>query len=327
MTSAYEQAKDEKAIILPAKTTSFKQWGEELRKRARSEAVAKEREYWRKQVLAIEKLPRDYEGSLRPVLSTRRITVKLEEESTRALLREVGEAYHTRIEEVLMVALAKALKRWSGLEEIVVDMEGHGRQEGREAIDLTRTVGWFTTIYPVRISIKGCQEVGEQIKRVKEQMRSIPEKGIGYGLLRYELGGEKEDAGGLFETGKSEVSFNYLGQLDQVLPQESAFRLASEATGPTSWAGEKQTYRLEINGLVAGDELFMHWTYNEQIHKRETVEQVARWMMDGLREIISHCRSDQAGGFTPSDFPKVALSQEELDGLISELPEMETDLI
>src|SRR5262249_35054668 len=147
-----------------------------------------DRDYWRDERRYVgERLPVDKEGENR-VWSGRVIGSRLSEERTRELLREAPSAYHTQINDLLLTALGEALCKWSGRQAVLVDVEGHGREEMFKGIDLTRTVGWFTTIYPVVLGVREWETDGEKIKRVKEELRGIPRSGMGYGMLRYVCG-------------------------------------------------------------------------------------------------------------------------------------------
>ena len=187
-------------------------------------------------------------------------------------------------------------------------MEGHGRVELFEDVDLSRTVGWFTSVYPVGLRIEAGSGPGEALKEVKEQVRGIPKEGIGYGLLRY-----KREEEGLMEKmrgqKKAEVSFNYLGQMDQVLGRSEVFEAAEEDTGmPFSQKGER-AHLIEMNALVVEKKLRMSWTYSPEVHRKETIEKLAKGYEEALTEIIEHCQSPDAGGYTPSDFPGAKLDQ------------------
>ena len=157
--------------------------------------------------------------------------LRLSREQTRGLLQEVPEVYHTQINEVLLAALGRAWLQWSGSEQVVVEVEGHGREEVVAGVDLTRTVGWFTSLYPVVLRTEAGEGVATVLKRVKEQLRGVPERGIGYGLL-VELN-EEETVREELEV-QSEVSFNYLGQFDQVLGAEGQWQAAVESVGAVS---------------------------------------------------------------------------------------------
>src|SRR5262249_51209587 len=149
---------------------------------------------------------------------------RLDVELTRELLREVPRAYRTQINDVLLMALCRVCGQWSKSRRILVDVEGHGREEMNGEVDLTRTVGWFTTIYPVLLEIDTERGIDEQLKDVKEQLRRVPNRGVGYGVLKY-LSADEEVIEGLNEDSPAEISFNYLGQLDSVLGKSKLFRI------------------------------------------------------------------------------------------------------
>ncbi|KAF6649082.1 condensation domain-containing protein, partial [Paenibacillus sp. EKM301P] len=141
------------------------------------------------------------------------VSVAWSEQDTRLLLQEAHRAYHTEVNDLLLTALGTALYNWSGQERVLVNLEGHGREAIVPDIDITRTVGWFTSQYPVLLDVDGTSEVGQRIKRVKEDLRHVPHKGIGYGMLKYM---SQDDATSSWSL-QPEISFNYLGQFDQDL--------------------------------------------------------------------------------------------------------------
>ena len=151
------------------------------------------------------------------------VSVELPEAATRALLRQAPAAYRTRVDELLLTALARVLVRSTGGERVLLDIEGHGREEtlvgdlSGAGVDLSRTVGWFTTLYPVALDLSGAADSGAAIQAVKEQLRAIPGKGLGYGLLRFL--GDPEAVSTLADRPGPEVSFNYLGQVDPLLAE------------------------------------------------------------------------------------------------------------
>ena len=242
----------------------------------------------------------------------------LDSDETRALLQEVPAAYHTQINDALLTALVKAIGKWSGEKRVVVEMEGHGREEISDDLDLSRTVGWFTSLYPVVLEVADADTPGAALKQVKEQLRRIPGGGIGYGVLRY-LSGEKEMREQLQDAGPVELSFNYLGQLDQVLDTDSLFAGAAESSGPQQSERARQRYALEVTAAVARGKLTVRFTYNEQLHTADTIQAVSNDYIEALRELVRHCQSPEAGGFTPSDFPLIHLNQVELDLALAEI--------
>jgi non-ribosomal peptide synthase protein (TIGR01720 family) len=328
LETAYGQLAGGEAVRLPAKTTSWKSWAERLAEHARSDALAAEAAFWTEQThKQSAPLPVDDPAGENTSSGSRSVAVRLSEDETEALLREVPAAYRTQIDEVLLTALAGALARWTGQRRVRVDLEGHGREE--EAVggaDLSRTVGWFTTVYPVVLELPGAGEPGAALRAVKEQLRAVPRRGIGYGLLRYLGGGEAGAA--LGRAPDPEVAFNYLGQFDQSVSGESFFAFAEESAGASSDGRSPRQHLLEVSGSVQGGRLELQVGYAEGVHRRETVERLAEGYAAELRALIAHCRSEGAGGFTPSDFPLVQLDDDTLaflEGEFGDLFELETD--
>jgi non-ribosomal peptide synthase protein (TIGR01720 family) len=194
-----------------------------------------------------------------------------------------------------------------------LDLEGHGREELLEGVDLARTVGWFTTLFPVCLEL-GAEPPGEALKAVKEQLRRIPNKGIGYGMLCY-VHPDPEVRAALQALPPPEISFNYLGQLDQTLSESSLFRPARESSGPPHSPLGRRPHLLEVNGWVAEGRLQLQWSYSQRVHRRATVERLAQGFLEALEALIVHCQSPEAGGFTPSDFPLARLKAQTLNKL------------
>lgn len=310
------QDKRGQSISWGPKTTSFGQWSERLTEYAQSPELQAELGFWSEIVhtAAALPLPLDRNDRERKLASSRTMGQQLDVDETRALLQDVPAAYHTQINDVLLTALVEAIGKWSGERRIVVDMEGHGREEISADIDLSRTVGWFTSVYPVILDVRNTETPGAALREVKEQLRNIPNAGVGFGVLRY-LGNAAQ-----LKTGNPvELSFNYLGQLDQVLETDSLFAGAGESIGPPQSLEGRQRYALEVAAAVAGGKLNVRFTYNEQLHTAETIREVLNSYMTALRELIVHCQADEVAGFTPSDFPLIELNQQELDLAFSEV--------
>ena len=316
LQQAYRSLAAGETVQLPAKTSSFKQWSHALAEYAGSDELAQQIDYWQNaERRQVKNLPRDYEDGENLVNSTQTVAVSLGRRETEALIQEVPAVYHTQINEVLLSALGLALKGWNGHSLVLVDLEGHGREQISERVDVSRTVGWFTTIYPVLLEVQGSKaQPGEVLKQVKEQVRRIPAQGIGYGILRY-----------LSETGKqlqaqppAEVVFNYLGQTDGVLGDTGVFGIARESSGSQCSQMGMRQHLLDINSLIVGGQLQLSWSFSRNVHKRETIEQLAHDFIGCLEAIITHCQSEEAGGYTPSDFPLAQLTQTELDQVLGE---------
>jgi natural product biosynthesis luciferase-like monooxygenase protein/amino acid adenylation domain-containing protein/non-ribosomal peptide synthase protein (TIGR01720 family) len=297
-------------VALPPKTTSFQAWARGLSEHARSGALEAERSWWLARPWSrVTRLPLELPGWVNTEGSSRSVSVALTAEETRALLQDVPRAYHTQINDALLTALAQGVGRWSGNPLVLVDVEAHGREELLAGLDVSRTVGWFTTFYPVLLDVPAGGP-GEALRAVKEQLRAVPSKGMGYGLLRHLL----EDAG-LAALPSADVSFNYLGQVDGALSGTGMLALAPESAGPQRGPRNRRPYLFDVVGAVVGGRLQMTWTYGEALYQRETVEQLAADFLGRLRELIAHCQSPEAGGHTPSDFKLAKVKQNQLDKL------------
>jgi non-ribosomal peptide synthase protein (TIGR01720 family) len=212
----------------------------------------------------------------------------------------------------------RAFAPWTGSHSLLIDLEGHGREEIFEGVDLSRTIGWFTTIFPVVLDCRNAESVVEALRSMKEQLRLIPNRGIGYGLLRYGSG-DATIAKKLEALPQAEVRFNYLGQVDRVLLDSSMFSIAPESSGPTQSASAQRAYLINIIGMVSGGELRLDWTYSSSIHHRETVERLAQSFIEELRALIARSRTGDKIDYSPSDFPRAKLSQDELNKVLSKL--------
>ncbi len=320
--TTYEQLVTGGSVKLPSKTTSFQYWARRLQQHAQSEKTRSELEYWRDVCRRPAMgLPTDFSAGENTEAASDTISVSLSKEETQALLQEVPAAYNTQITEVLLTALAKAFSRWIGSSRIRLELESHGREPLFDDVDLSRTVGWFTTLFPVHLDLTGAATPGDALTSVKEQLRQIPNHGIGYGLLRY-LCEESAVRESLRTIPDSEVSFNYLGRFDQFLPgQASPYALARESHGAERSARGRRKHVLDVTASVVQGTLMVRWSYSTNLHRRQTISALASGFLEELRSLIAHCQSPDAGGYTPSDFSDVELSQEEIEELISELDE------
>ncbi|MET0402407.1 MAG: amino acid adenylation domain-containing protein, partial [Cystobacter sp.] len=317
LLTAWTQLREGRAIQLPPKTTSFRHWAERLTAHAKSPAAWREAAYWLGLPWErVARLPVDLEGGDDTVASSRQVSLELDVEETRVLLQEVPRAWRTRVEEVLLTALAESFRRWTGESVLLVNLEGHGREEWLEGVDLSRTVGWFTSLFPVLLETREGEAPEKGLVGVKETLRGLPHRGVGFGVLRY-LAGEEGEASRLRALPEAEVSFNYLGQLDHVLPEGAPVSMADESVGPT-WSGHtRRRHLIDVSGLVSGGRLRLVWTYSETVHQRSTLEALSQDFLRALRTLIARCTQEDAGGFSPSDFPLAPLGQRELDGLVA----------
>ena len=319
LETAYRQLRSGQTVQLPAKTTSFKQWAQQLEAYAQSEQLQQEFDYWLSRAwTSIGRFPVDDPAGLNTEASACAVSVALNVQETQALLQQVPKRYHTQANDALLTALALAYSRWTGQRALLIDLEGHGREDIAEGVDLSRTVGWFTAIAPVLLDLSNTRGPGEALKTVKEQLRAMPHGGIGFGLLRY-LSREGNILEQMRLLPRSEVVFNYHGRSAQSLSPDALLRLAPESSGPARSLQGRRSHLLEVEVTLEGDCLHIHCGYSQNLHARSSIERLAHMYKEALQSLIDHCQSPQAGGYTPSDFPEADLSQEELDGLMAEL--------
>ncbi|MEM7580965.1 MAG: condensation domain-containing protein, partial [Cyanobacteria bacterium P01_A01_bin.80] len=320
LSRIYKQLDSGNKIQLSAKTTSFKDWSIQLQEYALTQELHREVDYWLDSGSLVTPLPLDFPGvvSENTVASSRIVSVSLTQEQTRSLLQDVPRAYNTQVNDVLLSALVQNFAEWTGDDSLLVELEGHGREDLFENIDLSRTVGWFTSIFPISLRLPGIHHPGDVLKSIKEQLRSIPNKGIGYGILRY-LSPDTSIKKQLSLLPQAQVSFNYLGQFDQNDLTSVGWRYARESSGSIHSSGGQRRHLLNVNGLVIGGKLQLEWKYSSAFHSQGTVENLANNYVKILLSIIDHCLSPEAGGYTPSDFPEFGLNQEALDEILAEL--------
>ncbi|AFY58519.1 amino acid adenylation enzyme/thioester reductase family protein,thioester reductase-like protein [Rivularia sp. PCC 7116] len=283
----YQQLTQGEVVKLPAKTTSFKKWAEKLKEYARSPKLQKELEYWQNSSQTqLTSLPVDFSNGKNTIAEAETISVKLSAIDTQELLQKVPAIYQTQINDVLLTALLQAFNQWTGKQTLTIDLEGHGREELFPDANLSRTVGWFTTVFPVLLETEDRSQTEDILLAVKKKLRSIPERGIGYGLLRY-----MSDSQLKLHSHTGEVKFNYLGQFDQQQAESSLFTPAAESKGISRSLQGNRSHLIDINGIVTNGELKLDWTYSKAIHCQQTIENLANSFIEKLQEIISCCQS------------------------------------
>jgi fengycin family lipopeptide synthetase B len=247
------------------------------------------------------------------------ISFALTVEETRFLLQEVPQVFQTQTNDVLIAALAQAFAGWSREHYLLIDLEGHGREEILEQVDLSRTVSWFTSLFPVALDLHRLDTCEAALKYVKEQLRAMPHQGIGYGLLRYI---NEETSPSLAAKPLAAVRFNYLGQVEQVDPGASFFSLVEAEIGVTRSPAGLRSHLFDIIGRVFDGRLRFDWLYSEAMHAQATVEHLVNGYEQALRAMLTYCRTPGVGGYTPSDFPRIELGQDDLDDLLSQLSDI-----
>ncbi|MDC0759479.1 tyrocidine non-ribosomal peptide synthetase TycA [Brevibacillus sp. AG] len=322
LATAYSQVLAGKEIVLPEKTDSFKNWAVWLNEYANSDELVREIPYWEnlESEARHASLPKDYETKGCKQKSIRNIQVGLLAEETEQLLKQANSAYQTEINDLLLAALGLAVAEWSRLDQIVINLEGHGREDVIEHANVTRTIGWFTSQYPVLLDLSQMNHLPEHIKCTKENLRKIPNKGIGYEILKYMTEPEKRRS--LSYSLYPEVTFNYLGQFDSGLNNELFTRSPYSsgnslgADGKNNLSPDSEIYTaLNITGRMEGGELLITFTYSEEQFREESIHQLSENYRKHLRAIITHCSQKKEVERTPSDFSMKGLQMEEMDDI------------
>ncbi|KAF1033216.1 MAG: Linear gramicidin synthase subunit D [Pseudomonas sp.] len=302
LQQAYRQAP------LPAKTSAFGQWAQHLQVHAHT--LNEQLPYWQAQSVDAE-LPCDNpRGGLQNRLG-RTLETRLDAEQTRRLLQDAPAAYRTQVNDLLLTALARVISRWSGQAAALIQLEGHGREDLFDTVDLTRTVGWFTSLFPVRLQAEG--ELSQAIKAVKEQLRAVPDKGLGYGLLRYLAAPEVCET--LERQAAPRITFNYLGQFDRQFNESALFVPATQGSGQAQDPEAPLANWLTVEGQVYGGELALQWGFSSEMFQASTIQCLADEYRAELTALIQHCCTTAAGQVTPSDFPLARVTQQQLDNL------------
>ncbi|MGX7674586.1 amino acid adenylation domain-containing protein [Plantactinospora sp. DSM 117369] len=341
LATAWEAVADDRPVRLDPVGTSFRRWAQTLTEHARRSERVAELELWSAVTQRPDPLAVAYplDPARHRAGGVRSVTVPVPADLSADLLTDVPAAYHARVDDVLLTALGIAVARWrAGLvadagdeTSVVVAVEGHGREAVDPALDLSRTVGWFTSVHPVRIDPGALApdaveaagpDLGEALKRVKEQLRAFPDKGIGYGLLRYL---NPETSARLAAAPPPPVAFNYLGRLRADGDGPEAAGWAGLAGGPYVAATDPDlpvAYPLAVSAATYdgadGPRLSSTWTWPDGLFDEERVRVLAESWVTVLDAIATHVRRPGSGGSTPSDHPLVQLSQEELDELEAE---------
>ncbi|MCW2917435.1 MAG: Non-ribosomal peptide synthetase, partial [Actinomycetia bacterium] len=320
---AYAQILAGEPVSLPLKTTPFRDWARHLEHRARGDEIGAEADFWLTALragmqtgLTLDLLPDEGEAlqdtNTRADLAT--VVVALDAEHTRLLLQEVPLAYRARIDEILLTAVGTALAEWMDEPRLLVDLEGHGREDVGPQLDLSRTVGWFTSVHPVLLEMVPGDPVAA-VNQVKERLRRVPGPGLGYGLLRFLR--HDPPAQRLADLPPAAISFNYLGQFDQSFQAEGLWEPAEESEGPGHPLSAPRSYLLEIDAMVLAGELRVTWSYSDRLHHRSTLAALADRCLDVLRTLIDHRKSPEVGDRTAADFADTGLSQGELGDLLA----------
>ncbi len=268
---------------LGSKGSSYRQWHQALVKYGQQPAVKREVEYWKEEQKKYRPIQKGKTtiGRVR-IGDIRSLSMNLSSEQTSILVNEVPKVYQTEINDVLLTGLALAIKQWGGISDVTIGMEGYGRNEIDKEIDLSRTVGWFTTIYPVVIETGDHSLPASLLPVVKNVLRNLPAKGIGFGVLKYINKDER-----LADVPKWNVVFNYLGQLDSVTRSGQWISATTDSAGKSIGDEHFVQEDLSLNGSIQNGQLFFNIGYNSKNFSQSDTEDFVSKFQAILEELIS----------------------------------------
>ncbi|MFE9681823.1 non-ribosomal peptide synthase/polyketide synthase [Streptomyces sp. NPDC006285] len=312
LETAHRATTGGRPVELAPAGTSYGHWAQRLEQHTRSGALDADLPHWTRTAGAPAGLPPGRPGpNTHGTAAT--VTVSLAPQETRALLRQVPDVYRTQVNDVLLSALGRTLARWCGRDTVLVGVEGHGREELFDDLDLSRTVGWFTAEFPLALTAPPDADWRATLRSVKERLREVPLHGLSHGALRHLLPDSP-----LADAPPPQVGFNYHGRWDAGSTGEGLVRAALPPAGRDTDPEETRPYLLDITGVVQDGRLELGWTYPPAVYDESTVRHLAEEMCAALRDIVAHCADPDAGGRTPSDFPLAGLTQEQLDRLVGD---------
>jgi amino acid adenylation domain-containing protein/non-ribosomal peptide synthase protein (TIGR01720 family) len=311
ISTLYQQYAAGIALALPAKTDPFKYWQEKQVEYASSEKTAQEEAYWSSiESLDIKPLPQDHEGGNNTLKEADSLGSLLDENLTERLLTKTSQAYRTEINDVLLTALGLALEEVFGLDKVLIEMEGHGREDIGADVDVSRTVGWFTTIYPVALDMSHKNDIIRQLIEVKETLHRIPGKGIGYGVLRYMAGKNYKL--------KPQVSFNYLGDFGSGIKTEKGeqlFEFPGGYQGSEVPPDMQRATLLDVSGMVVSGQLRLMIRYSREQYEAATIRRLLDCCQQRLVDLADRLAAEQRTHLTPVDLTYKDLDIDEVRDL------------
>jgi amino acid adenylation domain-containing protein/non-ribosomal peptide synthase protein (TIGR01720 family) len=312
LQQAYEQILRGEEVRLAGVTASYRSWCERLAEYGQSGAMEGEAEHWEEALRGrCGSVVVEHEEGENREGQAEEHSVQLSAGETEAVVQGAGRAYQMQPGEVLLAALGRAVGEWSGAEAVVLEVEGHGREEVWSEVDLTRTVGWFTALYPMRVASGG--PLGKALKQVKEQVRQTPLGGLGYGVLRYAGSAEVQER--MKRLPRGAISVNYVGRR-RTSGGGKARQAVDRAAAEHSPRAERR-HEIDITAGIADECLWIHFAYGRERYEGATMERLGAAVKRQLAAIAGHCQGE--GGYTPSDFPMAGLEQAGLDRLMGEI--------
>lgn len=301
------QLSSNEEVNLPMKTHSFKAWANALQDYSKKE-LGEEKAYWQSIADQDFEYPKDFDEGKDTVETANILNIELDEVTLKDLTKKVNEIYNLELNETLAIALVITLNDLSNSNEIVIELERHGREAINDYIDISRTVGWFTSMYPAYFTVNQ-EDMNNTIKSLKEQLRNIPNKGFNYSIMKF-LNNE------LNNKGNKHIRLNYLGEFDTILDWER-YNVSDIKFGLDSNECNLLTSLIDIDAMVVNKKLSINFTYSRNRFEDTTIQKFIDRYIYSLRLILDQCDNKDLKEFTPSDFDAVGISQEDLDSIFN----------
>ncbi len=290
---SYEAFSQGREPTLALRTSSYRSWADGLAAQVPT-LVEREFDYWFEQLDQPGKdLPCDNPRGKNQVRYREETFMGLDALRTGQLLKQAPAVYGTQINDLLLTALSRVLCRWSAEPSVLIQLEGHGREDLFDHLDLSRTLGWFTSMFPVRLAPLAEQDFGASIVAVRDQLAAVPEKGVGYGVLRYM--GDAAVNQRLAALPQARLTFNYLGQFDQTFDEQAMLMPAEEGIGDTYSLDAGLGNWLEVVGQVFDGKLSMRCIYSTRRYRPSTIEALMQAYQAELEALVEHCLTHAAG--------------------------------
>jgi non-ribosomal peptide synthase protein (TIGR01720 family) len=281
LAAARDQRHLGETSMIGSGSAPFSAWSRHLQALAASPALVQEVDYWRAQLADVPPPPIDYPGGRNRERDAHCLTERWDTADT-AALRGAHDRLGGSVYECLLAALALTLTSWTGERRIGLWLEGHGRDD--EALDLTHTIGWLTTLFPLRVDVAGSLDPARVVSDIQRSLRTVPRKGLGFGVLRY-LSRDAEVRAALSGPGP-DVLFNYLGVLDEGRGGRADIRVEREMAGRLYDPDGERPQRLQIYGGIVRDQLVLHWAFSTDLHRIDTIQTLAGRFRSALRAVI-----------------------------------------
>lgn len=307
----YESLREDQKVDLGDKTMSYQQWSSLLIMRYKQGEFLQAKEYWEEFLIKnsnyIEKLEYTLQNKIK---DTGVLSISFSKNETKKLQNETTNAYKTEVNELLLTALSMTMNQFLSTDKVLVDIEGHGREIQDLDIDISRTIGWFTSIYPIMLEYDKEKDLGNMIKLIKDHIRRIPDKGMSYGVLKYQ--------DNMSMKLNACISYNYLGIISNK-QITSKFEISDIDFGLTQDKDMNRPYIFEFSGVIKKEELMITLQYNNEQYTYEQMNELLKQYRTNLLSIIQYCVNKKDSEYTLSDYSDFNLSEEDVEEFFDDI--------